>query len=357
LNNPPVFFTAVTENESMDTISKKVHLLFQNANLGSCVNEKDLVAIKLHFGEEGNNTYLSPHLVRPVVEEIKKNNSKPFLTDTCVLYRSQRDNAVAHLHLAYKHGFTIENTGAPVIIADGLLGGEEREIKINGNLFDKVSIASVALDSNALIVMSHVTGHMNSGLGAAIKNIGMGFATRKGKLRQHAVMKPKISKEACTGCEICVGWCPTDAILMKNEIAWINSELCIGCGECLTVCRFSAVKHDWGMTAREMQARMAEHAMGVVTSKPGKVGFLNFLIKVTKDCDCIGQLQKPVIPDIGILASNDPVAIDSASLDLIKEKSGKSLADLTYPGIDPWIQIRHGKDVGLGMDTYELIEI
>lgn len=352
-----VYFVSVEIGERLESIAEKVGSLFHRAELGTTIGVNDLVAVKMHFGEKGNDTHIPPDLVRPVIEGIRKKEGKPFLTDTCVLYRSQRDNAVDHLRLAHQHGFTVENVGAPVIIADGLVGSAEKEVEISGKIFNKVSLSTLVFEANALIVLSHVTGHMATGLGGAIKNLGMGFASRKGKLRQHSVMKPAISQDKCTGCEVCVRWCPADAISMREEVAWIDSKLCIGCGQCLTVCRFEAVMFDWRIKEQDLQERMAEHALGVIVGKDGKMGYMNFLISMTKDCDCFGVSQKPIFPDIGIMAGKDPVALDAASLDLIRKKTGKTLVEVSYPRTDPWIQIRHGEKVALGSTEYNLIEV
>ncbi|MFC1502244.1 DUF362 domain-containing protein [bacterium] len=352
-----VFFTELKSNETTHLTAQKIQSLFNEAALGDCITRNDLTAVKMHFGEKGNETHISPDLVRPVVQEIRKHDAKPFLTDTCVLYKSQRDNAVDHLSLAHEHGFTLERTGAPVIIADGLIGHLEKTVPIPGKLFKEVSISSLASEVNSLIVLTHVTGHMGTGIGGAIKNIGMGFASRKGKLRQHSVMKPAISSKKCTGCELCVQWCPEDAISMSDEIAYIDSKKCIGCGECLTVCRFDAVQYDWRVSEKDLQIRMAEHALGVTHAKSEKIGYMNFMISITKDCDCIAKGQNPVLPDIGILASTDPVAIDAASLNIILDKTGKSLTDVSYPRVDPWAQIKHGEAIGLGKTDYDLVEV
>jgi len=331
--------------------------LINKSGLTGCVSKNDLVAIKIHFGEEGNTTYISPECVNPVVQNIRQKEGNPFLTDTNVLYRSQRDNAVDHLRLAHQHGFTLEITGAPVIIADGLIGSMEKEIAIPGQIFSRVSVSTTAVEAGSIIVMTHVTGHMITGIGGAIKNLGMGFASRKGKLRQHSVSKPSVQSKHCTGCGVCLDWCPADAIVIQNDKAVIQNKICIGCGECIAVCRFGAVKHDWGMGEDELQKRMAEHALGVTIHKKGKIGYISFLTNVTKDCDCISKNQKSLFPDIGILASFDPVAIDAASLNLIQERAGKQLTDLSYPKVDSWVQIHHGEAIGLGHAQYELVEI
>jgi len=354
---PEVTFVRASRDEKIEEVQQKIRALFQKADLGSCIRGKDLVAVKMHFGEKGNETSIPPAYVKPVVEEVKNRSGSPMLTDTCVLYRSVRDNAADHLRFAHDRGFTIADTGAPVVIADGILGSDEKSVQIPGLIFKEVSIAAAARDANALIVLSHVTGHMVTGLGGAIKNLGMGFASRKGKLRQHATMKPNIAKKFCTGCGVCVENCPEDAIAMIDGKAVIDAGICIGCGECLTVCRFDAVKHDWNRDSADLQKRMAEHALGVVIGKQDRTGYFNFIMSVTKDCDCLPMRQKAVIEDVGILAGKDPVALDAASLDLIQKHAGNPLSESTYPQFDPWIQIRHGESIGLGTIGYRLNEL
>ena len=356
-NMPQDVFYLKSENKTQEQLARDIGTLLVKSGLDALSDTNDLVAVKMHFGEKGNTTHISPHLVRPVIEKIKERGGKPFLTDTCVLYRSERDNAVDHILTAHDHGFTIQNLGAPVIIADGLRGDSERDVSIPGELFQKVSVATTALEANALFVLSHVTGHMSTGMGGVIKNLGMGFASRKGKLRQHSKTKPAIIPKYCTGCKSCIEWCPAEAISMVGEVANIDSSVCIGCGECLTVCRFSAVKYDWKIGGTDLQKRMAEHALGIVHHKRGKIGYLNYILSVTKDCDCFGTVQTPMIPDIGILASKDPVALDAATLDLIKRVQNRTLMEMSYPRTDPWIQIRHGAKIGLGSDDYRIIEV
>lgn len=350
-----VFFVPLDRKERDDIKAAKLIRLFDSAGLNRCVGKKELTAVKMHFGEKGNDTYVSPDLVRPIIKRLKELGTKPFLTDTCVLYKSQRDNAVDHLHLAQEHGFTIPKVGAPVVIADGITGGADKEVAIPGKIDKKVSIAGVALEANAIIVLTHVTGHLGTGIGGAIKNVGMGFASRKGKLRQHSVMKPQIKSKVCTGCSICVQWCPADAITMTNDIAHIDEKTCIGCAECLTVCRYNAVAYDWKVDESELQRRMAEHALGVVHGREKKIGYINFLVSITKDCDCWGERQPPLFPDIGVMASTDPVALDAASLNMILEKTGKELQAMSYPNIDPWIQVKYGEEIGLGTQSHELV--
>lgn len=352
-----VFFIRMNCDEALDLIQQKIDKLFQKALFQTCIEKNDLVAIKIHFGEKGNVTHVPPNYVLPIAENIKKEGGKPFLTDTNVLYRSSRSDAVSHLKLAQGHGFSLNNCGAPVIISDGLRGSNEIEVKIKGKIFSSVFIATEAITSNALFVITHVTGHMATGLGGTLKNLGMGLASRKGKLRQHSSVKPWVEKSNCTACGLCLQWCPENAITLIDNVAFINEEICIGCGECLTVCRYEAVKYNWKVSNVDLQQKIAEHALGVVSNKNGKTAYYSFLINITKDCDCFGTKQKPITSDIGILASKDPVAIDTATLDLIKKFAGKSLTAMSYPNVDAMIQLHHAQDIGLGTMEYELVEI
>jgi uncharacterized protein len=349
-----VFFIPAATNEKLELIHQKIQMLFEKANLEICFEAEDFIAIKTHFGEDGNTTHIPANYFPPFIKKLKDLGGKPFLTDTCVLYASERSDAVKHHHLAEKHGFTIDQTGAPVVIADGLRGRNETDVKIPGELFKKVSIATEAVVANAMIVTTHVTGHMASGIGGAIKNIGMGLASRKGKLRQHSSMKPAIISPKCTGCALCLLWCPEDAITMNGDVAVINGKKCIGCGECLTVCRFDAVRYNWKTSSSDLQKRMTEHALGAIFNKKDKVCFFSFLMNITKDCDCYNVKQTPMMNDIGILAAKDPVAIDKASLDLVKQHAGDSLEDMSYPSIDPLVQLKHGEKIGLGCMDYDL---
>jgi uncharacterized Fe-S center protein len=313
--------------------------------------------VKIHVGEKHNTTHVAPRIVRAVVEGVKRVGGSPFLIETSTLYKGERSNAVDHLRHAYAHGFGFEQIGAPFIMADGLTGTSEVEVPIRGLLFDKVAVAREVLLADSLVAVTHATGHVGNGLGAAIKNLGMGLASRMGKLRQHASLKPTVDSQACTFCAKCLQWCPAEAIVERGGKAFIVSELCIGCGECLAVCRFDAVRHDWGTDLGLLQRREAEHALGAIQDKRDKLLILSFLVDMTKDCDCMARSQRPVQPDLGILASPDPVAADQAVLDLTRERFGSSLAEAGWPGIDATVQLAHGEKIGLGSRTYRLERI
>ena len=203
--------------------------------------------------------------------------------------------------------------------------------------------------------MSHFTGHLAAGFGATLKNLGMGCASRKGKLEQHSTAKPAIIKKKCTGCGTCEKWCPEKAITMNDDVARIDAKKCIGCGECLAMCRFDSVKFDWGATYEDLQKKVVEHAMGICSLFQGKCLFINVLTRISKDCDCMGHTFEKIVPDIGILISRDPVALDAASLDLVEKRAGKKLSQMTYD-IPYHFQLDYAKELSFGNQDYELIK-
>jgi uncharacterized Fe-S center protein len=345
-----------TTKEAITKTAKNLKLLFARAGFEQMVSKHDITAVKTHFGERGVNSHVQPQYIEPIIRKIKACGAKAFLSDTNVLYKSERDNAVDHLALAYEHGFTYENTGAPVIIADGINGVNEQEIEINAPLNKRVNIAREYLSANSIIVVTHVTGHIGAGFGATIKNMGMGMSSRKGKLTQHSVSHPKIAENKCIQCGVCLQWCPVDAITMAENSAVINDEKCIGCGECLAVCRPGAVKFKWDSSSELLQRQIAEHALGIATAKTGKIGYFTFLTHMTKECDCMAHPNKYIVDDIGVLAGTDPVAIDQAVWDLTM-KDGKNINQLSYPNVDGEEQLRYGEKIGLGSREYEIEEI
>lgn len=352
-----VYFAATEDRADTTTSKKALQRLFEASETKKIIAPSDLLAIKIHVGEKGNVTHVNPELVAEIVRMVKEAGGIPFLTETSTLYRGERENAVKHILLAHDHGFGLERMGAPFIMADGLAGNTETEVTIDGELHKKVGVAREVLVADALIVISHITGHMGTGLGGCIKNLGMGLASRMGKMRQHSGIKPEVILKKCQFCKKCARWCPEDAIIEKDGKSFILSEKCIGCGECLAVCRFGAVKFNWGKKAASLQRSMAEHALGAVKAKEGKAYYFNFLIDMTRNCDCLGSKQERLIPDLGILASDDPAAIDKATLDLTEEVHGENLARLSFSHVDPMIQLRHAESIGLGSLEYELVKV
>lgn len=331
--------------------------IFDASGAAQVIGGNDFVAIKIHVGEKQNTTHIKPEIVKELVEKSRKLGGQPFLTETSTLYKGERENAVKHILHAHKHGFGIENVGAPFIMADGLTGNTEFEVEINGELHKMVKVAREIVSADALLVVSHPTGHPATGLGACIKNIGMGLSSRMGKMRQHSAMMPEINRKSCQYCQKCIKWCPQDAIIEQGGKAHIVTEKCIGCGECLAVCRFDAVKYDWNAESGYIQRSMAEHAYGSVIGKEGKSFYFNVLIDMTKDCDCFAVNQSKLIPDIGLLASDDPVAIDKATLDLTARAHGRTLAEMSYAHHNAMIQVEHAAKIGMGSLDYQLITI
>lgn len=351
-----VFFIHLNEKSTLQERINAMNKVLEINDFNNIISKNDKTAIKIHVGEKNNITHIKPEVVNRVCEWVKKHNAHPFLTETSTLYKGERSNAIDHLIHAERHGFTIERAGAPFIMADGLRGDTEKTVKINGDIFNEVDIAGEVLAADSLIAVSHPTGHVGCGYGGCIKNLGMGLSSRKGKLRQHSSVKPKIKPIICTNCGMCMKWCPENAITEKSGKAFIIEEKCIGCGECLTVCNFDAVSYNWGVESDLLQRSTAEHALGVIKDKKGKCLFINLLADMTKECDCMNIKQSPFIGDIGIIASTDPVAVDQATIDLTEQKNKENLGKKSFPHLDPCIQLVHGEKIGIGSREYELVK-
>lgn len=351
-----VFFLPATEKENQATLAEKTDRIFVALGLEDSIETNDFVGLKIHFGENGNTGYIKPPWLKQLIDRLQKKKAKTFLTDTNTLYLGKRSNSVSHLRLAAQHGFTLEALGIPVLIADGLIGRESGEVEVNLKHVKSAKIASAFFHTDVLLSLSHFTGHVLSGFGATIKNLGMGCASRAGKLEQHSDVHPWVNAKVCTNCSVCREYCPADAIEQVEDSARIIDERCIGCGECLVVCNFGAVKMRWDGDALRVQEKMAEYALAVLKSVKKRAGFVNFLVKITKDCDCMSKNGKVIADDLGILASLDPVAVDKAAVDLLIEANGK---DFLREAIDvDWsVQLRHGEKIGLGSTEYEIENI
>lgn len=350
-----VYFIKISGNENDESIIKRLENLIKSKDLLNIIDEYDMVAVKSHFGESPKTGHVRAPYLKMIGNLIRERKGQPFLTETSTLYKGNRSNAVIHAHHLEKQGFGIEKTGMPFIPADGLYGDEECEIDIPGKIYTSIKISYILDKIQSLVLISHFTGHMLAGFGAALKNLGMGLSSRKGKMIQHSTMKPKIKKSLCTGCEMCIKWCPTGAVTMEGETAFINKETCIGCGQCLAVCRFYAVEFNWGATYEDIQKKIVEHAWGAHKANEGKNLYINFLNKISKDCDCMPKYEQ-IVPDVGIIISFDPVAADAASLDLVEEKGGKEFNNLGYD-IPYRFQIEYAQAVGFGNPEYELEEV
>ena len=196
-----------------------------------------------------------------------------------------------------------------------------------------------------------------TGFGGALKNIGMGCASPEGKLAQHSDIAPFVRIDTCVGCEVCLGVCPAQAISIINRKAHIDNEKCIGCASCIASCLQAAIDVDWGRGGIDIQEKMVEYAKAILEDKQKKFIFINFAIKITKECDCFAKDDPKISPDIGILASRDPVSIDKATLDLIICACGKDIFKEVHPDRDGFKQLEHASKIGIGNLEYDLIEI
>ena len=364
-----VFFAGLRARSHHESRVQKIRRLFDAAGFGDVVRPGDLTAVKLHVGERGCDTYINPVFARQVVDKVKERRAHPFVTDTGTLYAGSRADAVRHTVTAIEHGFDYAVVGAPVVIADGLLGGYWKEVAVGGNHFENVRIAGGILAADSMLVLSHVKGHDLAGFGGAIKNLAMGCAPPSGKAEQHAG-RPFVEIERCGGCGRCIQVCPQAAVTLVEGRARFNPERCVGCGDCMRSCDLGAIEFDWTTEIRPFIERVCEYALGAVRDKPGRVGYINFLLAITPDCDCVPWSDAPIVPDIGILASTDPVAIDHASLDLVNSERGiarTALGENLAPGEDKFkgiwdytdgnYQIAYAARIGLGDASYRLIEV
>jgi len=353
-----VFFIKAKISEGERAISAKARRLFKAGGFAKCFEANDFTAVKVHIGEDGNNTYIKAGCIKGLVEELLELKTKPFITDTCTLYVGHRHNAIDHAMLAHKHGFDLNGLEIPFIVSDGLLGTAEVAVRINGEINKEVFVAYDIARCQAILSVAHFTGHVAACLGATLKTLGMGCASKKGKLKQHAALKLSIG-DKCRRCGLCADYCPADAITIDDVKAHIDQDKCIGCAECLAVCRFGAVECKWGQETEVMQKSMAEHVFGTLKGKTQKAAFFNYVMSVTKDCDCFDTPNMPkMVDDIGIIASTDPVAVDKASLDLVEEKAGRKLQELIgNKKLSPLHQLDHAEHLGLGSCKYELVEV
>ena len=368
-----VWFASLRARGPKENKTAKIAALFAKAGFDARIARDALTAVKVHVGERGNDTFMNPVFVRKVVDCVKAAGGKPFITDSNTLYKGSRHNAVDHIATAIEHGFSYATVGAPFIIADGLRSTNYEKVVIRKKHFTSVKIASTIVAAQAMIVLSHFKGHELAGFGGAVKNLAMGCTPSQGKCDQHA-SRFFVSPEKCIGCGQCIANCPEDAISFdRNEgkkVAVISKERCIGCGECLTVCKPKAVSIDWKTEIVPFAERMAEYALGAVKGKEGSTGYINFLLNVTPDCDCVPWSDAPLVPDLGILASADPVALDSACFDLVTKAAGHTHSILEKghaPGEDKFTaawghtqgqaQLDYAARIGLGTRRYELIII
>jgi uncharacterized Fe-S center protein len=364
-----VYFADLRATPKQNLLAK-VKALLDAVGIADRIKKDAMVAVKMHFGEAGNTAYIRPVFIRKVVDTIKELGGRPFLTDTNTLYVGSRSNSIDHITTAIRNGFTYAVVGAPLIIADGLRGGDETPVNVDLKRFKRVYIGSEIARADAIVSAAHFKGHELSGFGGTIKNLGMGCGSRKGKLAQHSTVSPKVARKKCVGCGDCIVYCAQQAISLFEEKAKIDTKKCVGCGECILVCPNQAIQIQWNQAIPIFLENMVEYTAGVLKGKKDAALFLNFITNVSPACDCYGHSDAPIVPDIGIVASNDPVAIDQASADLVNQAQGREDSCLAknfkpgedkfraiYPGVDWEIQLEYAEKIGLGTRNYQLHRI
>lgn len=348
-----MYFVPLPPQATPEKMAAAARALWKTMDARKIVRRQALVAIKMHFGEEGGRHFVPPEVARALGECIREAGGKPFATDSNTLYNGMRANAVDHLELARRHGFSHEALGFPVIIADGLRGESQVIQEGPGEVLPKVFLSGVAAMTDAAVVVTHVTGHLAAGVGASIKNVAMGFAGRAGKLAQHHGAAPLFSRDRCRACGRCARHCPASAITVR-EYARLEAGRCIGCGECFAFCPYGAVTFEWAESGPRLQKKMAEYCLAFHREKAGRVIYLNFVTQVTRQCDCMASREKP-LPDLGVLGSTDPVAVDAAAIEQLNAREGRDVFRTFWPQFDPWGQIEHGERIGLGTRRYRLV--
>jgi uncharacterized protein len=346
----------------------KLNRLMENAGIDT-INFKDkYIAIKMHFGEQGNLAFLRPNYARTVVEMVKSLGGRPFLTDCSTLYPGSRKNALEHLNTAMENGFSPISTGCNILIGDGLRGTDETKVPINCQYVKEAKIGTAIMDADIVISLTHFKGHELTGFGGALKNLGMGSASRAGKMEQHSAGRPTVKQSACIGCGTCIKNCAQSAITVINKKASVNKDKCVGCGRCICVCPTNAIQADYNASVQDLSCRMAEYAYAVVKGRP------HFHVCVAMDispfCDCHGENDAPVVPDVGMFASLDPVALDQACIELVNKQPaipGSVLDERARTHHDHFTDIHpitnwnycleHAEKIGLGTRSYELIRL
>lgn len=355
--------TSFTEN-----LPKKLTRLIDRAGLGTIDFDHKFVAIKIHFGEMGNLAYLRPQYARALAAYIKERGGLPFLTDCNTLYVGSRKNALEHIETAvHKRLHSIryrlpgDNSRRRARHRRGVYTHRLREVKT-------AKIGRAIADADIIISLNHFKGHEDAGFGGALKNLGMGSGSRAGKMEMHYDGKPVVDRDRCRGCLKCATICANDGIHYENNKAVIDHDNCVGCGRCIAICSFDAIKPHNSSSAASLNRRIAEYAYAVVKDKP------NFHISIAADispnCDCHPENDAPIVPNIGMFASFDPVAIDLAAADAVNAMPANPRSALSeaecrchdhfinvHPNTNWRVQIEHGEEIGLGSSEYELIRI
>lgn len=373
MDKSKVYFTNLRTTPSSNLLDKMERLV-KRAGITNIDFKNQFVAIKIHFGEPGNLAYIRPNYAARMATLLRSLGAKPFLTDYNTLYSGRRSNAVDHLESAMENGFNPISAKCEVIIADGLKGTDYREIEINGEYCKAPKIGAAIVDADIVLTMNHFKGHEQTGFGGALKNLGMGCASVGGKLELHSASQPIVDRENCKSCNICVKHCAHDAIhLDGSKIATIDYEKCVGCGQCVALCQYDAAVMGDGDTSERLNYKIAEYSKAVLLDKPNF--HISFIMNVSPECDCWNHNDAAIVPDLGIAASFDPVALDKACADIVINapilETGNRLSDsphhdhlegcdkfhIMHPETNWQAGLEHAEKIGLGTQEYELITV
>lgn len=374
MDKAKVYFTDFRTKAFGDGLPTKLKKLIKKAGISQMNMDGRFVAVKLHFGELGNISYLRPNYAKAVADVVKELGGKPFLTDCNTMYPGSRKNALEHLECAWENGFTPLSVGCPILIGDGLKGTDDIAVPVvGGEYVQEAKIGRAVMDADLFISLTHFKGHEMTGFGGVIKNIGMGCGSRAGKTEQHSGGKASIDQEKCRGCYTCFKECANDALVFDEEAKkmHVDKENCVGCGRCLGSCNFDAIKFADFAAVELLNRRMAEYAKAVVDGRP--CFHISLVVEVSPNCDCHGENDVPILPNIGMFASFDPLALDQACVDACLKATplpGSQLYDnMNKPGFidhhDHFTNSRpesewqtclgHAEKIGLGTREYELI--
>lgn len=363
-----VYFTDLRATPSLNLL-QKLEKLVKRAGIEQIDFNKKFTAIKLHFGEPGNIAYLRPNYSKVIVDIVKNSGGKPFLTDCNTLYTGRRKDALEHMDAAYENGYNPFALGCHIIIADGIKGTDEACVPINCEFVKEAKIGRAIMDADIIVSLNHFKGHELTGFGGAIKNIGMGSGSRAGKMEMHNSGKPSVRESRCTGCGQCTKNCAHGAIsFINNKKAYITHNLCTGCGRCIGACIFDAIHADWDEANEIVGKKIAEYAYAVIKDRPSF--HINLVIDVSPFCDCHSENDAAIVPDIGMFASFDPVALDMACVDAVNKSPvnrGSILGEIrnqsgdhftsVHPETNWKIHMEHAEKLGIGVTNYEIIEI
>ncbi len=371
-----VYFTDFRTPYGGDTMPGKLKKLIRKAGIAQLNLEGQFVAIKIHFGELGNVSYLRPNYARAVVDVVKELGGKPFLTDCNTLYPGSRKNALEHLYCAWENGFTPLTVGCPILIGDGLKGTDDIEVPVQGGEYvKKAKIGRAVMDADVIISLTHFKGHEATGFGGALKNLGMGCGSRAGKKEQHNNGKAYVQQELCRGCRRCMRECANDGLVFDAEKRkmHVDKEHCVGCGRCVGACNFDAIDFEDPNSNQMLNYRIAEYAKAVVDGRPQF--HISMVMDISPNCDCHEENDAPILPDVGMFASFDPLALDQACVDaclkcepLPNSQLGEHLRDPHFedhhdhftnstPESEWQSCLSHAEKIGLGTRAYELIKL